>query len=256
MERKLEGKVAIITGAGSGMGREIALTFARHGAKVVISDINEATVNETKDMITAEGGTVIASKVDMGNTDEVAAMVKNAGDTFGTVDILINNAGIFDGSIGAGEMTLDHWNKVMAVNLTGPVVAISESLKYMLKQHSGKIVNICSIASICATAGGTAYTASKHALLGVTRQLAHQYGKDGIRTNAICPGAVMTGLCPKEVIENPDEVTRPYVEKLLSVPAGRVGVVEDIANAALFLCTDESSFIYGQHLVLDGGWTL
>lgn len=256
MERKLEGKVAIITGAGSGMGREIALTFARNGAKVVISDINEATVNETKDMITAEGGTVIASKVDMSNTDEVAAMVKNAGDTFGTVDILINNAGIFDGSIGAGEMTLEHWNKVMAVNLTGPIVAISESLKYMIKQHSGKIVNICSIASICATAGGTAYTASKHALLGVTRQLAYQYGKDGIRTNAICPGAVMTGLCPKEVIENPDETTKPYVEKLLSVPAGRVGVVEDIANAALFLCTDESSFIYGQHLVLDGGWTL
>lgn len=126
----------------------------------------------------------------------------------------------------------------------------------MIPQHSGKIVNICSIASICATAGGPAYTASKHAILGLTRQLAHEYGKKGIRTNAICPGAVITGLCPREIIENPDDIRKPYVEKLLSVPAGRVGEVEDIANAALFLCTEESSFMYGQHLVLDGGWTL
>lgn len=256
MERKLEGKVAVITGAGGGMGREIALTFAKNGAKVVICDINEATINETKELVLAEGGVAEAMVTDMGNPEDVIALIKKAGDTFGTIDILINNAGIFDGSVGAADASLEHWNKVMNVNVTGPVVAIRESLKYMIPQHFGRIVNICSIASICATAGGTAYTASKHAMLGVTRQLAYQYGKDGIRTNAICPGAVITGLCPREVIENPDEIRKPYVEKLLSVPAGRVGEVEDIANAALFLCTEESSFIYGQHLVLDGGWTL
>ena len=256
MERKLEGKVAIVTGAGGGMGREIALTFARNGAKVLISDINEATINETKELILAEGGVAEATVTDMGNMDDVAAMVKKAGDTFGTVDILINNAGISDYQASAEEASLELWNKVMAVNVTGPFIAIKESLKYMIPQHSGKIVNICSIASICATAGGPAYTASKHAILGLTRQLAHEYGKKGIRTNAICPGAVITGLCPREIIENPDDIRKPYVEKLLSVPAGRVGEVEDIANAALFLCTEESSFMYGQHLVLDGGWTL
>ena len=256
MERKLEGKVAVITGAAGGMGKEIALVFARNGAKVVICDIKEDAINATKDEIIAEGGIAEAMVTDMGNVDDVIALIKKAGDTFGTVDILVNNAGIFDGSLGAAEFTLEHWNKVIAVNLTGPVVAIKEALPYMIKQHSGVILNIASIASICATAGGTAYTASKHALLGVTRQIAHQYGKDGVRTNAICPGAIITGLTPREVIEHPDEVTRPYVEKLLSVPAGRVGEVEDIANAALFLCTEESSFIYGQHFVLDGGWTL
>lgn len=256
MERKLEGKVAIVTGAGGGMGREIALLFARNGAKVLISDINEATINETKELIVAEGGVAEATVTDMGNMDDVTAMVKKAGDTFGTVDILINNAGISDYQASAEEASLELWNKVMAVNVTGPFMAVKESLKYMIPQHSGKIVNICSIASICATAGGPAYTASKHAILGLTRQLAHEYGKKGIRTNAICPGAVITGLCPREIIENPDDIRKPYVEKLLSVPAGRVGEVEDIANAALFLCTEESSFMYGQHLVLDGGWTL
>jgi len=256
MERKLEGKVAIVTGAGGGMGREIALTFARNGAKVLISDINEATINETKELILAEGGVAEATVTDMGNMEDVATMVKKAGDTFGTVDILINNAGISDYQANAEEASLDLWNKVMAVNVTGPFVAIKESLKYMIPQHSGKIVNICSIASICSTAGGPAYTASKHAILGLTRQIAYEYGKKGIRTNAICPGAVITGLCPREIIENPDDIRKPYVERLLSVPAGRVGEVEDIANAALFLCTEESSFMYGQHLVLDGGWTL
>lgn len=256
MERKLEGKVAIVTGAGSGMGREIALTFARNGAKVLISDINEATINETKELVLAEGGVAEATVTNMGNVDDVAAMVKKAGDTFGTVDILINNAGVFDGLIGAGEISAEHWNKVMAVNVTGPVIAIKEALKYMIPQHSGKIVNICSVASICATAGGVAYTASKHALLGVTRQTALQYGKDGIRTNAICPGAIFTGLFPRENLENADEASKAYFDKYLSVPAKRIGEVEDIANAALFLCTEESSFMYGQHLVLDGGWTL
>lgn len=253
---KLDNKVAIVTGAGGGMGRAIAKLFAKEGAKVFICDINEETINETKNMINEDGGVAEAMKVDMGNAEEVAAMVKKAGDTFGTVDILINNAGISDYQANAEQASLELWNKVFAVNVTGPFIAIKESLKYMTAQHSGHIVNICSIASICSTAGGPAYTASKHAILGLTRQIAYEYGKAGVRTNAICPGAVITGLCPREIIENPDEIRKPYVERLLSVPAGRVGEVEDISNAALFLCTDESSFMYGQHLVLDGGWTL
>lgn len=250
MERKLEGKIAIITGAGSGMGRATAYLFAKNGAKLLVCDINEASVNETKEHIIAEGGIAEASVTDMSNFDEVAAMVKKAADTFGTVDILINNAGIYDNELSATDISVDYWNKVLAINLTGPFVAAKEALPYMIKQHSGAIVNICSVASIRAKSGGVAYTASKHAALGMTRQLAIAYGQKGIKVNAICPGIVFSGLVPK------DAVGEDFIRTYSNIPAGRLGEPDDIANAALFLCTSDSDFIHGQPIVVDGGFSI
>ncbi len=250
MERKLEGKVAIITGAGSGMGRATAYLFAKNGAKLLICDINESAVNETKENILAEGGVAEAVVTDMGNPDDVAAMVKKAADIYGTIDILINNAGIYDDAKPATEITVDYWNKVFAINVTGPFVAAKEALPYMLEKHSGTIVNVCSVASIRSKSGGAAYTSSKHAALGLTRQLSIAYGQQGVKVNAICPGVVYSGLVPRDLV--PEE----FVKTFSNIPAGRLGEVEDIANAALFLCTEESAFIHGQPIVVDGGFSI
>jgi len=256
MANKLNGKVAIITGAGGGMGKSMAKLFAKEGAKVFICDIKGDAVNATREEILAEGGVAEATKVDMGDAADVAAMVKKAADTFGTIDILINNAGIHDGSFGARELPIEVWDKVMDVDIKGPFIATKEVLPYMMDKKAGWIVNICSIAALSPTGGGAAYTASKHALLGLTRHTSYCYGQAGIRTNAICPGAIDTGLFDKSWLQNPPAGMEPLINRILSTPAGRAADPEEVANLALFLCTEDSSFIHGQAIACDGGWTL
>lgn len=249
---KLQNKVAIITGAGSGMGRAISLLFAREGAKVFLCDLNEETVRETCDRVIRDGGVAQCRKVDMSVMDQVVSLVEDAAKHFGGVEILVNNAGMFDGAVPADQMDEALWDKVNNVNIKGPFVAIKQALPYMLKAGKGAIVNIASIAGLVAGAGGPAYTASKHALIGLTKVVAHTYGHQGIRANAICPGSIISGMLPRETLADD---SNPYAQVIKALPAGGAGEVEDIANAALFLASDDSAYVYGQTLVVDGGWT-
>lgn len=248
---RLRDQAAIITGAGSGMGRAISRLFAREGAKVLIADLKENTVVETRDMITQEGGESLAMKVDMAYPGEIVSMVERAVQTFGKLDILVNNAGMFDESKSVAELDESWWDLVLAVNLKGPFLAAKHALPHMLKNGKGAIVNIASIAGLIGGAGGAAYTVSKHGLVGLTRQMAVAYGPQGIRTNVICPGAIYSGMLPRESLA---DKSNPFVGKIKSIPAQGAGEAEDIAEAALFLASEAASYIQGQTLVVDGGW--
>lgn len=252
-EKKLYGKTAVITGAGSGMGRAIGILFAREGCSVVLADYNEQTVKETAGIIKKNGDECLPLPTDVSDLKKVENMINAAVDNYGGLDILINNAGVFDESKLAADLDEALWDKVLAVNLKGPFWACKHAIPHMLKQGRGAIINVASIAGLIGGAGGAAYTASKHALVGLTKQIAVSYGPQGIKVNAICPGAIVTGMLPREMADDPDN---PYMGKILSVPARRVGEADEIATAALFLAGGESDFIHGHALVVDGGWVI
>jgi 3-oxoacyl-[acyl-carrier protein] reductase len=252
-ENRLAGKTAVVTGAGSGMGRSIGELFAREGCAVVLADYNEKTVQETAEIIKKNGHKAMAIRTDVSDLKQVEKMIDAAVDNFGGLDILVNNAGVFDESKLVTESDEASWDKVLAVNLKGPFWACKHAIPHMLKKGRGAIVNVSSIAGLIGGAGGAAYTASKHGLIGLTKQMAVSYGPQGIKVNVICPGAIVTGMLPREQAEDLDN---PYRAKFLSVPAARVGEASEIAFAALFLAGDESNFIHGQSLVVDGGWVI
>lgn len=251
MTKKLEGKTAFVTGAGSGMGEAISLLFASEGANVVAVDVNLETAQATAATIVAAGGSAIAQAADVRDREQVQAAVDAGIAEFGGYSILINNAGIFDGQAKLLDTSDELWDRVLGINLMSAFVVTKAVLPHIIAGGGGSVINTASVASQVAGSGGNAYTTSKHGMLGFTRQLALDYAADGVRVNAICPGAVDTGL------------TRPFWEqdpeslKLYSaVPAGRVGAAEDIAKLALFLASDDSSFIYGVGVVIDGGFLL
>lgn len=251
MARRLEGKTAFVTGAGSGMGRAISLLFASEGANVVAVDVNLDTAQATAATILDSGGAAIACAADVRDREQVHQAVDAGAAAFGGYSILINNAGIFDGQAKLLDTSDELWDRVMGINLMSAFIVTKAVLPHIIAGGGGSVINTASVASHVAGSGGNAYTTSKHGMLGFTRQLALDYAADGVRVNAICPGAVDTGL------------TRPFWEqdpeslKLYSaVPAGRVGAAEDIAKLALFLASDDSSFIYGVGVVIDGGFLL
>jgi len=235
------------------MGRAIGILFAREGCSVVLADYNEKTVKETAEIIKGNGHICAPLGVDVSDQQQVKRMINTAVDTYGSLDILVNNAGVFDESKLAADLEDELWDKVLAVNLKGPFWACKHAIPHMLKKGGGAIINVASIAGLIGGAGGAAYTASKHGIVGLTKQMAVSYGPRGIKVNAICPGAIVTGMLPREMAEDPDN---PYRAKFLSVPAARVGEATDIATAALFLATGESDFIHGHALVVDGGWVI
>lgn len=246
MSKKLDGKVAIITGAASGMGQAEAILFAEEGAKVIACDVNETGLNETIAQIKEAGFEVEGYLLDISNKANVDEVVSKVIETYGRIDILINTAGIFD----YGKKSLDAdealWDKLIDIDLKGAFLMSNAVLPTMIAQKKGNIINIASVAGLTAGAGGACYTAAKHGLVGYTKALAHDYGADGVRVNAICPGAVKTGLTA--VI--PDEVLEASAAK---IPARRSGMPIDVAKLALFLATDESDYIYGAAIPLDGG---
>lgn len=248
---KIEGKVALVTGGGSGIGRATALAFAREGAIVTVADIAVKTAEETAHMIKKAGGQAIFIQCDVAKASEVKTMVGKTIETYGRLDCAFNNAGI-DGLL---KPIVDYpeeiWNQVLSINLTGVWLCMKYEIPQMLKQGRGTIVNTASVAGLIGTAGLSAYTAAKHGVVGITKTVALEYAKAGIRVNAVCPGTIKTPLVDRFFINNPETV-----EFFLEVhPVGRFGNVDEVAEAVVWLCSDSASFVTGHSMVIDGGLT-
>ena len=248
MARRLEGKVALITGAGSGIGRASAVRFAAEGAQVAVVDLKGA--DEVAAAIDAAGGEALALTTDVADEEAVAAMAEVAVDRFGRVDVLMNNAGILEDFLPAADTPTPVWDRVLGVNLFAQFFTARALLPQMVERGDGAIINVASTAGLNGGNGGAAYTTSKHAIIGFTRQLCFDYARQGIRCNVICPGAVETGMT-KEIFASPDAAVMAAVE---SAPIGRWAQPEELANAALFLASDEASFVNGAVYVVDGGF--
>ena len=252
--KKLENKVAIITGAGAGMGKAIAILFAINGCKVIAADINQDRLNALDAEVKKMGGIITTIKANMANEVDVDAMINLAKSTYGTLHILVNNAGVMDNFQPVGEVDNETWDHVMKVNVDGPFKAMRAAIKIFMENGSGNIINIASIGGLKGGVAGAAYTTSKHALIGLTKNTGHMYAKSGIRCNAIAPGAVATSI--GETIDM-TKITPMVQDRIMTGMAlnPRIGEPNEIATAALFLATDDASFINGSVLVVDGGWS-
>jgi NAD(P)-dependent dehydrogenase (short-subunit alcohol dehydrogenase family) len=246
---RLKDKVAIVTGGGSGIGRAIALEFAKNGASIVAADLVPERATETAALITAGGGQAIATTTDVSKADQVAAMIQQATNAFGRVDILVNNAGL---SVGNDilDISEDAWDLNFDVVLKSVYLCSKAVLPGMIERKSGVIINITSVNGMFAV-GEEAYSAAKAGMINLTKNMALKYGQDNVRVNTIAPGTIQTPIWGERLKKDPDafaKIARWY-------PLGRVGQPEDIANAALFLASDEASWITGINLPVDGGLT-
>lgn len=248
---RLNGSKAIITGAGSGIGHAIAIRFAAEGATVALLDLNLATAEATAREITAAGGVAYPLEANVADGDSVRAAVTAAISKLGGVDILVNNAGILDAFATLLEVTEEWWDQVMNVDLKSLFLVTKSVLPTMLEAKQGVIVNTSSVAGLVGGAGGLAYTTAKHGVIGFTRQMTADFGHRGIRTNAICPGAVDTNLTRIALAAG-----QAPADTISDVPARRQAQPEEIANLALFLASKESDFVHGAANVIDGGWSV
>lgn len=249
---QLEGKVALITGAGSGIGRQSALLFAREGAKVVVADIKDETGEETVRMIRDAGGEAAFVHADVSKAADVQHMIAFAEERFGKLDVLFNNAGIFHPrDVSVVDTDEEVWDLVIAVNLKGVFLGCKYGIPALLRAGGGSIINTASfVALMGAAVSQIAYTASKGGVLALTREIAVEFARKGIRANALCPGPVQTPLLA-ELLSDPAKRQR----RLVHIPMGRFAQAEEIARAALFLASDASSYMTGAALVVDGGIT-
>lgn len=245
---RLKDKVAIITGAGTGIGRSTAIVFAKEGAKVVVSGINEKECQEVVDKIKKAKGEAVFVKADVSVEADIINMVKACTDKYGTVDILVNNAGVVSSSP-LHEITEDEWKRVLGVDLKGVFFGIKHVIPHFLGKKKGKIVNIASIAGLIGFDGSAAYCAAKGAVVNLTREAAVEYAPKGINVNAIAPGIIKTPMTQSYLADKNYETFFK-----MSTPYPRFGEPEDIAMGALYLASDESDFVNGAILVIDGGW--
>ncbi len=247
---QLDGKVALITGAGSGIGRASALAFAREGAKVAVADIVVEGGEETVRMVKEAGGEAFFIRVDVSNAADVEAMVNTVVDTYGRIDCAYNNAGIEGRLASTDEYPEDVFDKVIDINLTGVWLCMKYELPHMLKQGGGAIVNTASGAGLIGVAGMSAYVASKHGVVGLTKTAALEYAKSGIRVNAVCPGLIQTPMVERITAEQPQ-----LGEALVAAePVGRTGKPEEIAESVVWLSSDAASFVTGHAMSVDGGY--
>jgi len=262
----LEGKVAIVTGAGSGIGRAAALRFAREGARVVVADLNAESARTVVEEIQAAGGTGLAVVGDLSDQAVVDQVVQAAVGTFGGVDVLVNNAGIIDRLSAAADVSDAEWDRIIRVNLTAPFLLTRAALPHMLAKGKGAIVNTASRAGLGGSAAGTAYTISKHGVIGLTHSLAIMYRDAGIRANAIAPGATATNMyrgAPGAtttnialIAESGDPAARgPRTIGSYMSNTGRVADADESAAAIVFLASDAASNINGVVLPVDNGWS-
>lgn len=249
---RLENKVALITGAGSGIGRASALLFAREGAKVVVVDLNEESGYETVQKIADQGGEAIFSHADVAAADDCAAMIQAAEENFGALHILFNNAGISHANDDNAELTSEAvWDLTMAVNVKSVFLGCKFGIPAIRRAGGGSIINTASfVAVLGAATPQLAYTASKGAVLSMTRELAAIHARENIRVNALCPGPLRTELLMKYL-----DTEEKRQRRLVHVPMGRFGEATEIAQAALFLASDEASFTTGATFLVDGGIT-
>ncbi len=250
---RLKNKVAVITGAASGMGLAMAKMFVANGAKLVLGDWNEERLFNLLRELEKETPDVTGLRGDISNKADAEALVELAIEKFGRIDILCNNAGVMDYMEGVAEMSDEIWTKVLGINLNGPMYATRKAIPYMQKNGGGAIINTASTAAVHGGAAGAAYTTSKHALIGLTKNTAYMYAKEGIRCNAICPGATATNI--QESMPE-DKISAFGVERLTPFHALSPATLEadDIANVAMFLGSDESKLINGAIITADDGW--
>jgi NAD(P)-dependent dehydrogenase (short-subunit alcohol dehydrogenase family) len=247
---KLTNTVALVTGAASGIGKAIAIRFAREGAAVVASDIVSDALDEVVSGINATGGKAVGLSVNVALEADITAMVDAGIKNFGRIDILCNNAGVLDGMVPVAEVTNELWERVIRINLTGPFLACRRVVPIMLEQGGGAILNIASAAGLFGCRGGAAYTTSKHALVGLTKNIAFMYAQKGIRCNAICPGGVESNIASGGEF-NEFGYSRMGVG-VATMP--RMGRPEEVATVAVMLVSDDGSFVNGTAIPVDAGW--
>ena len=252
MAGSLDGKTALVTGGGSGIGRAASLAYAKEGARVVVADVNVEGGEETVQMIKEAGGEAILVHADVSKPEDTKAMVDQAVEAFGSLDCAFNNAGIGGGRdrLLTADYLEEDWDRVISINLKGVWLCMKAEIPQMLKQGGGAIVNTASIAGLVGLTGTIAYVAAKHGVTGLTKAAAMEYAKSGIRVNAVCPGYIHTPL-----VQRTFDANEGYEERVAARhPIGRLGEPEEIAQAVVWLSSDAASFVTGHNMPVDGGY--
>jgi NAD(P)-dependent dehydrogenase (short-subunit alcohol dehydrogenase family) len=249
MQDEYRDKVVLVTGGAYGIGRAAAIGFSKRGAKVVIADIDAPRGDETLKRVQEAGGEAVFVKTDVSSEPDVKAMVEKTVETYGKLDCAFNNAGIHKRFVSTIDFTAEDWEEMINVNLKSVWLCMKYEIRQMLKQGKGAIVNTSSAAGLVGAPSNPAYPASKHGVVGLTKSTALEFARRGIRVNCVCPGPTRTGMNEALTATNP-EIVKMMDQK---VPMGRIGEPEEVAAAAIFLCSDEASYITGHALPVDGG---
>ena len=249
MEQIFKGKVAVVTGSSYGIGRSTAIAFAKRGAKVVLSDWVDD--KDTRELIGQAGGEAVFFKCDVSNEEEVRSLMAQAVSHYGRLDFAFNNAGVEGSPAPVADCSNENWDRTIGINLRGVWLCMKHQIPAMLKSGGGVIVNNASIAGLVGFAGVPAYVASKHGVVGLTKNAALDYAKQNIRVNAVCPGVIQTPMIDRFTGGDPKVIQ----QLVAGEPMDRLGQPEEIAETVVFLCSDAASFITGQAIAVDGGWT-